>query len=85
MATQGTVVLSDFESVYQSLKQLKLAAQAVSDVADDWCEEDAKHALVTLLSSNLQQQLEQHQQVVLKSINVVESEPVCKSKHVQAA
>ncbi|GGI93584.1 hypothetical protein [Shewanella gelidii] len=73
MPAQGTEVLINFESVYESLNTLKLAAQAFSDVADDWGEEDCKYALVNLLSVNLQQQLESHQQAVFNSLNIVES------------
>lgn len=72
MSTQGTVILTDFEPIYHSLNALELAVRAFSDVADDWCEDDLKHALVKLLSENLTQQLQQHQQVVFGSFSVVE-------------
>ncbi|MBW0298095.1 hypothetical protein [Shewanella xiamenensis] len=72
MLAQGTVVLTDFEPIYHSFNALELAVRAFSDVADDWCEDDLKHALVKLLSENLTHQLQQHQQIVFGSLARIE-------------
>ncbi|MFB2718790.1 hypothetical protein [Shewanella xiamenensis] len=72
MQTQGTVIQTNFEPIYQSLNALELAVRAFADVAEDWCEEDLKHALVKLLSENLNQQLQMHQEVIYRSLISVE-------------
>lgn len=68
MAANGTVLIDNFESVYQSLQSLERGIQALADVANDWCEEDAKQALVQLLSENLTKQMQQHQQALFGSL-----------------
>ncbi|MDN5369583.1 MAG: hypothetical protein PWP74_891 [Shewanella sp.] len=60
------------ESVYVSLKAMERAVQAFADVADDWCEDDPKQALVQLLSENLTQQLQSHQQAVYGALSSIE-------------
>ncbi|MGL5398623.1 MAG: hypothetical protein ACRDBQ_25675 [Shewanella sp.] len=72
MLAQGTVIQTNFEPIYHSLNALELAVRAFADVAEDWCEEDLKHALVKLLSENLNQQLQMHQQVIYRSLISVE-------------
>ncbi|MCG9966301.1 hypothetical protein [Shewanella cutis] len=72
MLAQGTVIQTNFEPIYQSLNALELAVRAFADVAEDWCEEDLKHALVKLLSENLNQQLQMHQEVIYRSLISVE-------------
>ncbi|TCN77725.1 hypothetical protein [Shewanella fodinae] len=60
------------ESVYLSLKAMERAVQAFADVADDWCEDDPKQALVQLLSENLTQQLQAHQQAVYGALSSIQ-------------
>ncbi|MCU8005706.1 MULTISPECIES: hypothetical protein [unclassified Shewanella] len=72
MLAQGTVILTDFTPIYHSLNSLELAVRAFADVADDWCEEDLKHALVKLLSENLTQQWQLHQKAVFSSLARIE-------------
>jgi hypothetical protein len=65
MLAQGTVILTNFEPIDHSLNTLELAVRAFTDVADDWCEDDLKYALLKLLSENLTQQWQLHQRAVL--------------------
>ncbi|HCD12818.1 hypothetical protein [Shewanella sp.] len=60
------------ETLYDTLQALEKGVQALTDVADDWCEEDRKYALVQLLADNLNQQLTVHQQAVYASMAVLE-------------
>ncbi len=72
MLTQGIVVLTNFDSIYHSLDDLETVVRAFADIAEDWCEEDLKHALVKLLSENLNQKLQMHQQAVYRLLTSVE-------------
>lgn len=72
MLAQGTVILTNFEPIYHSLNALELAVRAFTDVADDWCEDDLKYALLKLLSENLTQQWQLHQKAVLGSLALIE-------------